>query len=99
LVSGIKTLTVDLTFAKSLPAPAGIIRHGKTLKQLNVHAARLPDDCEDELVYDYESFSQICKACPLLEQVSVAFPSVSVVRAKTDSFVNFEVSSSPTIVS
>ncbi|KAF1940757.1 hypothetical protein EJ02DRAFT_349394 [Clathrospora elynae] len=90
LVSGIKTLTIDLTFAKSLPASAGIVRHGKTLKTLNVHASTGPDSCDEELVYDYASFSQICKDCPLLEQISVAFPGVSVLRSKNDSFVNFE---------
>ncbi|KAJ4375210.1 hypothetical protein N0V83_002296 [Neocucurbitaria cava] len=90
LVSGLKTLTLDLTYAKSLPACAGIVRHGKTLKTLNVHASTGPDSCDDELVYDYGSFSQICKDCSLLEQVSVAFPPVSVIRSKNDSFVNFE---------
>ncbi|KAF2195479.1 hypothetical protein K469DRAFT_722705 [Zopfia rhizophila CBS 207.26] len=90
LVSGIKVLTIDLTYAKSLPAAAGISRHGRTLRELNVHASRIPDDCDDELVYDYSSFSQICKDCPLLEQISVAFPSTSVNRHNTDSFVNFE---------
>lgn len=94
LVSGIKTLTVDLTYAKALPAAPGIVRHGKTLKHLNVHASRIPDDCDDEIVYDYSSFSQICKECPLLEQVSVAFPPVSVIRSKQDSFINFEVGQS-----
>ncbi|KAF2640234.1 hypothetical protein P280DRAFT_452817 [Massarina eburnea CBS 473.64] len=89
LVSGIQNLTIDLTYAKSLPAAAGIIRHGKTLKQLNVHASRI-EDCDEELVYDYLSFSQICKECTLLEQVSVAFPAVSVIRSKQDSFINFE---------
>lgn len=92
LVSGIKTLTIDLAFSKSLPAAAGIIRHNKTLKSLNVHASRIPDDCDDEIVYDYSSFSDICKSCTGLEQVSVAFPPVSVIRHKQDSFVNFEVS-------
>lgn len=91
LVSGIKTLTIDFSFAKSLPAAAGITRHGKTLKVLNVHATRIPDECDDELVYDYSSFSQICKECSLLEQVSVAFPQVSALRNKQDSFINFEV--------
>jgi hypothetical protein len=92
LVSGIKTLTLDITEAKSLPASAGIVRHGKTLKTLNVHASTGPEGCDDELVYDYASFAQICKDCSLLEQVSVAFPQVSVIRSKNDSFVNFEVS-------
>lgn len=91
LVSGIKTLTIDFSYAKTLPAAAGIIRHGKTLKTLNVHATRIPDECDDELVYDYSSFSQICKECSLLEQVSVAFPQVSAIRNKQESFINFEV--------
>jgi hypothetical protein len=90
LVSGIKTLTLDLTYVKALPASAGIVRHSKTLKSLNVHASTGPDSCDDELVYDYASFSQICKDCPLLEQVSVAFPGVSIIRSKNDSFINFE---------
>ncbi|KAF1979442.1 hypothetical protein BU23DRAFT_445818 [Bimuria novae-zelandiae CBS 107.79] len=90
LVSGIKTLTIDLAYSKSLPAAAGIIRHSKTLKTLNVHASRIPDECDDELVYDYASFSQICKDCSLLEQLSVAFPPVSVIRSKHSSFVDFE---------
>ncbi|KAF2134539.1 hypothetical protein P153DRAFT_371903 [Dothidotthia symphoricarpi CBS 119687] len=89
LVSGIKTLIVDLTYSKSLPASAGIIRHGKTLKQLSIHTSTGPDSCDDELVYDYASFSQICQDCPSLEQVSVAFPSVSVIKSKNDSFFNF----------
>jgi hypothetical protein len=90
LVSGIKVFTLDLTYSKSLPASAGIVRHSKTLKQLNVHASTGPDSCDEELVYDYASFSQICKDCLLLEQVSVAFPQVSVIRSKNESFINFE---------
>ncbi|CAI6334961.1 unnamed protein product [Periconia digitata] len=89
LVSGIQQLTLDISFAKQLPASAGIIRHGKTLKQLNIHASE-GDDCEPESVFDYSSFSQICKGCPLLEQISVAFPSVSVLDTKQESFVNFQ---------
>jgi hypothetical protein len=95
LVSGIKTLTIDMAFSKSLPSPAGIIRHSKTLKLLNVHASRIPDECDDELVYDYASFADICNNCRDLEQISVAFPAVSVIRQKQDSFVNFEVSPTP----
>lgn len=90
LVSGIKTLTLDVTYSKTLPATAGIVRHSKTLRQLNVHASTGLDSVDEELVYEYSSFSQICKDCTLLEQVSVAFPLVSVIRSKNDSFVNFE---------
>jgi hypothetical protein len=90
LVSGIKVLTLDLTYAKVLPAKAGIVRHGKTLQSLNVHAIAGTGSYDQELVYDYASFSEICKSCSLLEQVSVAFPQVSVIRSKNDSFTNFE---------
>ncbi|KAF9696841.1 hypothetical protein EKO04_005300 [Ascochyta lentis] len=90
LVSGIKVLTLDYSSVNTLPASAGIVRHGKTLKQLSIHASRAPEECDGELVYDYTSFSQICKDCSLLEQLSVAFPNVSVVRPKSEGFVNFE---------
>jgi hypothetical protein len=94
LVSGIKALTIDVTGANSLPTAAGIVRHAKTLALLNVHANRIPDDCDNELVYDYASFAEICKNCKELDQISVGFPSVSVIREKNSSFVDFEVSSS-----
>ncbi|KAJ4312828.1 hypothetical protein N0V94_007252 [Neodidymelliopsis sp. IMI 364377] len=88
LVSGLEVLTLDYASVNTLPASAGIVRHGKTLTQLSIHGSR--DDCDDELVYDYASFSQICKDCSLLEQISMAFPNVSVVRPKNESFINFE---------
>lgn len=87
LVSGIQALTVDLSFSNALPAAAGIVRHGKTLTKLNIHTNDINDQ---ELVYDYASFSQICKNCPRLEQLSIAFPTVSVLRSKNESFVDFE---------
>lgn len=92
LVTGIQNLSIDLTNVKTLPQAASISRHSKTLKLLNVHANQIPDDCGDELVYDYASFADICKSCKGLEQISVGFPSASVIRHKQESFVNFEVS-------
>ena len=89
LVSGIEVLTLDVMCVSNLPASAGVVRHGKTLKQLSVHASAA-EECA-ELVLDYAAFSSICKECLLLEQLSVAFPDVSVLRAKNDSFANFEV--------
>jgi hypothetical protein len=91
LVSGIKILTIDITYAKNLPAPAGISRHGRTLKELNVHASRMEDN-DEELVYDFASFQQVCKDCTLLEQLSAGFPQTSVIRHNSDSFIAFEVS-------
>lgn len=89
LVSGIEVLTLDVLCVSNLPASAGVVRHGKTLRQLSVHASAA-EECA-ELVLDYAAFSSICKECILLEQLSVAFPDVSVLRVKNDSFANFEV--------
>lgn len=89
LVSGLQTLTLDLMHSKTLPAAAGIARHGKTLKTLNVHASTDSESCEEELVFDYASFVQICQDCPHLEQLSMAFPQVVMTRTKNDSFRNF----------
>lgn len=88
LVSGIKVLTLDVCFAKTLPATAGIVRHSKTLRELNVHASRGDGD-DEELLFDLESFKQISKDCNLLEQLSVAFPSTSLIRTTSDSFVAY----------
>jgi hypothetical protein len=92
LVAGIKELTMDICYAKTMPACAGITRHFKTLKELNVHASR-GDGEEEELVYEYEDFEKICKNCTKIEQLSCAFPSTSVIRAPSDQFAAFEVSS------
>ncbi|KAF2878124.1 hypothetical protein BDV95DRAFT_624683 [Massariosphaeria phaeospora] len=86
LVSGIKVLTIDITNTKTLPAAAGIIRHGKTLKSLNVHASQ----SGDEHIFDYAAFKDICEGCPGLEQISAGFPPVSLIRDKQETFINFE---------
>ncbi|KAF2996398.1 hypothetical protein E8E13_001360 [Curvularia kusanoi] len=90
LVTGVKVLTLDYSNVSSLPTPAGVTRHGRTLEQLSLHASTAPEECDGELVFDYAQFALICKECVLLEQLSVAFPHVSVIRPKNDSFVNFE---------
>lgn len=89
LVSGIKILTLDINYAKALPAAAGISRHSKTLRELNVHAST-PDDTEVEHVYGFSDWQQITKDCSQLEQISAAFPATSVIRHTTDQFVAFE---------
>jgi hypothetical protein len=91
LVSGIKVLTMDVCYAKTLPASAGITRHSRTLRELNVHASR-GDGEEEELFFDFEDFEKICKSCTRIEQLSCAFPPTSVIRANSDQFVAFEVS-------
>jgi len=92
LVAGLKELTMDICYAKTMPASAGITRHFKTLKEVNVHASR-GDGEEEELVYEYEDFEKICKNCTKIEQLSCAFPSTSVIRAPSDQFAAFEVRS------
>ncbi|KAF2807808.1 uncharacterized protein BDZ99DRAFT_572704 [Mytilinidion resinicola] len=89
LVSGIKILTIDITYAKALPAAAGIVRHAKTLKELNVHASTV-DDIEHEHIYTFPDFQSICNDCTLLEQISAAFPNTSVIRHNSDQFLAFE---------
>ena len=98
LVSGIRDLVIDLEHVKTLPAPAGIARHGKTLELLNVHGSHecstfsitsAPDDME-ELVWDTEDFEKICKACTSLEQLSCAWPQTSLIRSPSDEWKSFE---------
>lgn len=92
LVTGLKILTVDVCYAKTLPASAGITRHSKTLRELNVHVSR-GDGEEEELVYDFDDFEKICKGCEYVEQLSVAFPPTRILRSNSDNFMAFEVSS------
>lgn len=94
LVSGLKVLTMDICYAKALPDAAGITRHARSLKELIVHASR-GDGEEEELVYEFEEFEKICKACTHIEQLSVAFPATSVIREHSDQFLNFEVGPFP----
>ncbi|KAH7015982.1 hypothetical protein B0J12DRAFT_418907 [Macrophomina phaseolina] len=89
LVTGLKAITIDISNVKELPAAAGIIRHGKTLKMLNVHA-NAADLLEDEYVYTSVDFEAICRECSELEQMSVGFPATSIVADKSDSFAAFE---------
>ena len=91
LVSGVKALTMDVCYAKTMPASAGIVRHFKTLKELNVHASR-GDGEEEELVYEPEDFQKICNNCTKIEQLSCAFPATSVIRSPSELFAGFTVS-------
>lgn len=91
LVSGVKALTMDVCYAKTMPASAGIVRHFKTLKEVNVHASR-GDGEEEELVYEAEDFQKICNNCTKIEQLSCAFPQTSVIRSPSDQFAAFTVS-------
>ncbi|EOD43867.1 hypothetical protein UCRNP2_9432 [Neofusicoccum parvum UCRNP2] len=89
LVTGLKAITIDISNVKELPVAAGISRHGKTLKLLNVHA-NAADLLEDEYVYSAMDFESICRECSELEQLSVGFPATSIVAEKSDSFAAYE---------
>lgn len=98
LVSGIRDLVIDIENVKSMPAAAGIVRHGKTLELLNVHCAQeahstsiTSPDCEsEELVWSTEDFEKICKACKDLEQLSCAWPQTSLIRTPSDEWKAYE---------
>jgi hypothetical protein len=99
LLSGLTVLTIDLQNVKTLPGVAGIVRHGKTLEQLNVHSSDetplsplLSDmSCEaEELVFKTEDFEKICSSASKLEQLSCAWPNRSLIRSVSDDWVAFE---------
>ena len=81
-ISGIKVLRVDLLEASGLPDAAGICCHGRSLRQLSVHARRPLHlgGLSPEIIYDFASFQNIVNACVLLEQLSVALPQCGVLR-------------------
>ncbi|KAF2147220.1 uncharacterized protein K452DRAFT_323392 [Aplosporella prunicola CBS 121167] len=90
LVTGLKALTIDICNVGELPAAAGVVRHGKTLRQLNVHANNGLDAHGDEHVYSTADFRQICRDCPYLEELSIGFPETSIMQGKSDGFAAFE---------
>lgn len=94
LVSGIKVLVIDVCFAEQLPDTAGITRHHRTLRELNVHAGK-GDSEDDEMVYSVEDFTKICKECTGLEQLSCAFPPTNLLSGNSDEFIAFEVTLPP----
>ncbi|TKA77296.1 hypothetical protein B0A55_04336 [Friedmanniomyces simplex] len=96
LVSGIRDLIIEMEQVKSLPAAAGVARHGKTLELLNVHASpgpahvTNPDIDAEELVWDTEEFEKVCKACTQLEQLSCAWPASSLIRSPNEQWKVYE---------
>ncbi|RMZ12132.1 hypothetical protein D0860_03091 [Hortaea werneckii] len=100
LVSGLQDLVIDMENIKTLPNAAGIVRHGKTLELLNVHGSQ---DCgllatttpsgdtdAEELVWNIDEISKICKSCTKLEQLSCAWPQTSLVRSPTTEWKAWE---------
>ncbi|KAK0258000.1 hypothetical protein B0A54_07060 [Friedmanniomyces endolithicus] len=100
LVSGIQELIINVKHVKSLPAAAGIARHGKTLQMLSVHASAEspsplvhvtpPENDAEELVWETEELEKICKACTQLEQLSCAWPLSSLIRTPNELWKAYE---------
>jgi hypothetical protein len=90
IVSGIEDLSIDISEVSCLPKATGIARHGKTLRKLVVHCspgdhrspARVvpPPGSDSQLVWDAGEFETICKATKMLEQLSCAWPTTSLIR-------------------
>ncbi len=97
LVSGIQELIINVKHVKSLPAAAGIARHGKTLQMLSVHASMsppvhvtVPENDAEELIWETEELEKVCKACTQLEQLSCAWPLSSLIRTPNEQWKAYE---------
>ncbi|KAK0258837.1 hypothetical protein LTR48_005959 [Friedmanniomyces endolithicus] len=98
LVSGIQELIINVKQVKTLPAAAGIARHGKTLQMLSVHASTEspsahvtpPEGDAEELIWETEELEKICKACTQLEQLSCAWPLSSLIRTPNEQWKAYE---------
>ncbi|KAG9633867.1 hypothetical protein KCU64_g15634, partial [Aureobasidium melanogenum] len=97
LVEGIEDLYIDLTNVKSMPNIDGIIKHGKTLDVLLVHAS---ETSTDELVWVSDDFQRLCSSVTKLRQLSCAWPASNILRTSSPSWdsYQFSISSLPRLV-
>ncbi|KAI4722397.1 hypothetical protein E4T48_01272 [Aureobasidium sp. EXF-10727] len=89
LVEGIEDLHLDLTSVKSMPNVDGIIKHGKTLDILLVHAS---ENMIDELVWASDDFQRLCSSVTKLRQISCAWPTSSILRTNSPSWDTYQFS-------
>jgi hypothetical protein len=89
LVEGVEDLYLDLTNVKSMPNVDGIIKHGKTLDVLLVHAS---ENLVDEHVWASDDFQRLCSSVTKLRQISCAWPSSSILRTNSPSWESFQYS-------
>ena len=87
LVEGVEDLYLDLTSVKSLPNVDGIIKHGKTLDVLLVHAS---ENLVEEHVWTSDDFQRLCLGVSKLRQISCAWPSSSILRTNSPSWDAFQ---------
>ncbi|KAH0168645.1 hypothetical protein KCU67_g3390, partial [Aureobasidium melanogenum] len=89
LVEGIEDLYIDLTNVKSMPNVDGIIKHGKTLDVLLVHAS---ETSTDELVWVSDDFQRLCSSVTKLRQLSCAWPASNILRTSSPSWDSYQFS-------
>ncbi|KAF2088409.1 hypothetical protein K490DRAFT_64460 [Saccharata proteae CBS 121410] len=88
LLTGLDGLTIDISNVQELPSVSSITRHSKTLVYLNVHTSS--SHALEEHVFSADDFNQICIQCHQIEQLSLAFPSTSMLRARSEPFMAFQ---------
>lgn len=81
-LSGLEILHIDINNMPSLPKPAVLAHHGKTLKSLFV---RSTSNSTNINMYEAPEFDLICTSCTELRQLSVTFPPIVVSHAVLDS--------------
>ncbi|TIA11935.1 hypothetical protein D6C80_07154, partial [Aureobasidium pullulans] len=89
LVEGIEDLYIDLTSAKAMPSVDSIIKHGKSLEVLLVHAS---ENLNDELVWTNDDFQRLCSSATKLRQISCAWPPTSILRTNSPSWDTYQFS-------
>lgn len=81
-LSGLEILHIDINNMPSLPKPAVLAQHGKTLKSLFVRSTLSSTNIN---MYEAPEFDVICTSCTELRQLSVTFPPTVVSHAVLDS--------------
>ncbi|KAH0292518.1 hypothetical protein KCU62_g1878, partial [Aureobasidium sp. EXF-3399] len=89
LVEGVEEIYLDLTSVKSMPSVDGIIKHGKTLDVLLVHAS---GDLVEEHVWTSDDFQRLCLSVSKLRQISCAWPASSILRTNSPSWDAYQFS-------
>lgn len=80
-LSGLEILHIDINHMQTLPKPAALAHHGKTLKSLFVRSALSSSNIH---TYETHEFDVICTGCTELRQLSVTFPPTAVSHAVLD---------------
>lgn len=84
-MTGLRELCIDLAGVHGMPAIECLLRHAKTLRTLLVHARQDEGlNRGPEHVFSSENFAKLAEACPVLEQLSCAWPKINLMRGSED---------------